>query len=205
MQKVTERNYCVFAPQGFITKCFLIFIVDEVKNFAANIFFKLVCQSHIGSRASLVSHVLDLCKKGGVHILKSSKILKWQKVSAVSSSTRIVEFRDKSQCVSHVLDLCKKGGVHILKISKILKRQKVSAVSSSTRIVESRDKSFVLNLKLLFTIVDCFLGGFPLRFFTVKLVCFIGFPKSLYLVLFIFLLHDFYMILIFVYFNKFYS
>ena len=250
MQKVTERNYCVFAPQGFVTKCFLIFIVDEVKNFAANIFFKLVCQSRIGSRASLVSHVLDLCKKGGVHILKSSKVLKWQKVSAVSSSTRIVEFRDKSQCVSHVLDLCKKGGVHILKSSKILKRQKVSAVSSSTRIVESRDKSqcvshmldlckkggvhilksskilkqqkvsavsssmrivesrdksFVLNIKLLFTIVDCFLGGFPLRFFTVKLVCFIGFPKSSYLVLFIFPLHDFYMILIFVYFNKFYS
>ena len=205
MQKVTERNYCVFAPQGFVTKCFLIFIVDEVKNFAANIFFKLVCQSRIGSRVSLVSHVLDLCKKGGVHILKSSKVLKRQKVSAVSSSTRIVESRDKSQCVSHVLDLCKKGGVHILKSSKILKRYKVSAVSSSMRIVESRDKSFVLNLKLLFTIVDCFLGGFPLRFFTVKLVCFIGFPKSSYLVLFIFPLHDFYMILMFVYFNKFYS
>ena len=42
MQKVTEalfsleRSYCVFAPQGFVTKCFLIFIVDEVKNFVAN-------------------------------------------------------------------------------------------------------------------------------------------------------------------------
>ena len=42
MQKVTEclilyeRSYCVFVPQGFVTKCFLIFIVDEVKNFAAN-------------------------------------------------------------------------------------------------------------------------------------------------------------------------
>ena len=42
MQKVTEtlfsleRSYCVFAPQGFVTKCFLIFIIDEVKNFAAN-------------------------------------------------------------------------------------------------------------------------------------------------------------------------
>ena len=41
VQKVTEclilseRSYCVFVPQGFITKCFLIFIVDEVKNFAA--------------------------------------------------------------------------------------------------------------------------------------------------------------------------
>ena len=42
MQKVTEclilseRSYCVFAPQGFVTKCFLIFIVDEVRNFATN-------------------------------------------------------------------------------------------------------------------------------------------------------------------------
>ena len=43
------------------------------------------------------------------------------------------------------------------------------------------------------------------RFFTVKLVCFIGFPGSSYLVLFIFLLHDFDMILMFICFNKFYS
>ena len=53
-------------------------------------------------------------------------------------------------------------------------------------IVESRDKGFVLDLKLLFTIVDCFSRRFPLGFFTVKLVCFIGFPGSSYLVLFIF-------------------
>ena len=77
-------------------------------------------------------------------------------------------------------------------------------MSSSTRIVESRDKGFVLDLKLLFIIVDCFSGRFPLRFFTVKLVCFIGFPGLSYLVLFIFLLHDFDMILMFVCFNKFY-
>ena len=42
-------------------------------------------------------------------------------------------------------------------------------------------------------------------FFTVKLVCFISFLGSSYLVLFIFLLHDFDMILMFVCFNKFYS
>ena len=72
-------------------------------------------------------------------------------------------------------------------------------------IVESRDKSFVLDLKLLFTIVDCFLGRFLPRFFTVKLVCFIGFLGSLYLVLFIFPLHDFDMILMIVCFNKIYS
>ena len=61
-------------------------------------------------------------------------------------------------------------------------------MSSSTGIVESRDKCFVLDLKLLFTIVNCFSGRFPPRFFTVKLVCFIGFPRSSYLVLFNFLL-----------------
>ena len=65
-------------------------------------------------------------------------------------------------------------------------------------IVVSRDKSFVLDLKILFTIMDCFSGRSPPRFFTVKLVCFIGFPESSYLVLFIFLLHDFDMILMFV-------
>ena len=78
-------------------------------------------------------------------------------------------------------------------------------MSSSTEIVESRDKSFVLDLKLLFTIVDCFLGRFPPRFFTMKLVCFIGVFRSSYLVLFILSLHDFDMILMFVCFNKFYS
>ena len=60
-------------------------------------------------------------------------------------------------------------------------------MSSSTGIVESRDKGFILDLKHLFTIVDCFSGRFPPRFFTVKLVYFIGFPRSSYLVLFIYL------------------
>ena len=70
MQKVIEclilfkRSYCVFAPYSFITKCLLIFIVDEVKNFATNIFFKLVCQSRTGSCASLISHVLGSMQKG---------------------------------------------------------------------------------------------------------------------------------------------
>ena len=42
MQKVTDALFFLkeaiasFAPQGFVTKCILIFIVDEVKNFAAN-------------------------------------------------------------------------------------------------------------------------------------------------------------------------
>ena len=95
-----------------------------------------------------------------------------------------------------------KSGIHILKSSEVLKQYKVSAISSSTRIVESRDKSFVLDLKLLFTIVNCFSGKFPPRFFTVKLVCFIGFSGSSYLVLFTIPL---YMILMFICFNKVYS
>ena len=78
-------------------------------------------------------------------------------------------------------------------------------MSSSIGIVEPRDKGFVLDLKLLFIIVDCFLGRFLPRFFTMKLVCFIGFPRSSYLVLFIFLLHDIDIILMFVCFNKVYS
>ena len=78
-------------------------------------------------------------------------------------------------------------------------------MSSSTGIVESRDKGFELDLKLLFIIVNCFSGRFPPEFFTVKLVGFIGFPGSSYLVLFIFSLHDFDMILMFVCFYKFYS
>ena len=42
MQKVTDAFFSLqeatasFAPQGFVTKCFLIFIVDEMKNFATN-------------------------------------------------------------------------------------------------------------------------------------------------------------------------
>ena len=43
MQKVTDALFSIkeatasFASLGFVTKCFLIFIVDKVKNFAANI------------------------------------------------------------------------------------------------------------------------------------------------------------------------
>ena len=62
----------------------------------------------------------------------------------------------------------------------------------------TRSETFFYYIGLLF-------GRFPPRFFTMKLVCFIGFPGSSYLVLFIFPLHDIDMILIFVCFNKFYS
>ena len=62
MQKVTEclilfeGSYCIFVPQGFVTKCFLIFIVDEVKNFAANNLFKLV--SYVRDIFLCIWHIL---------------------------------------------------------------------------------------------------------------------------------------------------
>ena len=46
-----KRSYCIFAPSDFVIKCFLIFIVNEVKNFAANNLLKLVIKSYTGIRA----------------------------------------------------------------------------------------------------------------------------------------------------------
>ena len=36
-------SYYIFAPRILWRRSFLIFIVDELKNFAANTFLKLVC------------------------------------------------------------------------------------------------------------------------------------------------------------------
>ena len=114
----------------------MIFIVDEVKNFAANnIFFKLL---------------------------------------------ELVTYWDSCKGVSHVL-----GFVHHWWRSYTWEVGS-SDVSSSTKIVEYRDKNFVLDLKLFFTIVNYFSGRFPPMLFTMKLVCFVGFPRSSYLFLFTF-------------------
>ena len=54
MQKVTDALFSLkevtasFALQSFVTKCLLIIIDDEVKNFAVNIFFKLVLKLRTG-------------------------------------------------------------------------------------------------------------------------------------------------------------
>ena len=86
--------------------------------------------------------------------------------------------------VCHVLGSMQKGWHSYIEQCRGSKVIKVSTVGSYMGIVESRVKGFVLDLKLLFTIVDYFSRRFPHRFFTVKLVCFIGFPGSSYLVLF---------------------
>ena len=73
MQKVIDAlfslkgSYCVFAPSGFVTKCFFIFIVDEVKNFATNNLLQV---------GELVTYWDPCNKKDGVHILKSLEVLK---------------------------------------------------------------------------------------------------------------------------------
>ena len=82
MQKVTDALFSLkeatasFAPQGFVTKFFLIYIVDEMKNFSTNIFFQLVIKTLAGIRAIGQSCTGIRASKGGVHTLKSSEVLK---------------------------------------------------------------------------------------------------------------------------------
>ena len=168
MQKVIDALFSLkeatasFASQGFVTKCFLIFIVDEVKNFAANnIFFKLLELVTYWDSCKAVSHVLE-----SVHH-------QWR------SYTR--EFRD-----SEVVE-----GFYY---KFIYGDCRVQGQRFCTRFETSLYYSGLLFRKVS-----------PQVFFTVKLICLIGFPGSSYLVLFNFSLHDFDIILMFVCFNKFYS
>ena len=89
--------------------------------------------------------------------------------------------------VSHVLGSTQKGWRSYIEEFRGSEAVKSFCCEFIFGIVESRDKGFVLDVTLLFTIVDCFSGRFPLNFFIVKLVCFIGFLRSSYLVLFFFL------------------
>ena len=58
-------------------------------------------------------------------------------------------------------------------------------------IVESRDKCFVLDLKLLFTIVDCFSGRFSPRVFYCETSLFHWFSSIIIsCLIYFFLLHD---------------
>ena len=146
-------------PQGFVTKCFLIFIVDEVKNFAANNIFKLlelvtyqepciIGQSSTGIRAS----------KGWHSYIEEFKIFE-----------AVEDFYYK-----FIYGDCKVQGQRFC-----------------TRFETSLYYSGLFFKKI-----------FPRVFFTVKLVCFIDFPRTSYLVLFTIPLC---MILILVCFKKIYS
>ena len=145
MQKVIDALFSLkeatasFAPQGFVTKCFLIFIVDEMKNFAANIFFQLVIKSRTGIRA------IDQSRTG----IRASK--RWR--------SYIEEFRGSETVKGFYCEFiygdCRVQG----------------------QMFCTRSETSLFYSGLLFRKVS------P-RFFTVKLVCFIGFPMSSYLVLF---------------------
>ena len=51
------RSYRICIPTGFATKCFLVFIVDEVKNFTTNI-IQVAEVSHVLGSVQRVSHKL---------------------------------------------------------------------------------------------------------------------------------------------------
>ena len=127
---------------GFCNQVLLDLIVDEVKNFAANIFFKLVCQSHTRNRASLVSHVLGSVQKG------------WRLYIEEFRSSETVE----GFYYEFIYEDCKVQG------QRFCTRSETSLYYSG----------------LYFGKVS------PQDFFTVKLVCFISFSRSSYLVLFTF-------------------
>ena len=149
MQKVTDALFFLkeaivsFAPQGFVTKCFLIFVVVEVKNFVTNIFFKLVCQSRTGSHASLVRHVLGSVQKGWRSYIKEFK------------GFEMIE----GFCCKFIYGDSRVQGQRFC----------------------TRSETSLYYNELLFRKVPL---PPPPRFFTVKLVCFIRFPKSSYLILF---------------------
>ena len=70
--------------QGFVTKCFLIFIVDEVKNFVANnIHSSCWNQSRTKIRAKGLSQIRGLCIKGKKATIRSSSIGYWSEGSTV--------------------------------------------------------------------------------------------------------------------------
>ena len=164
MQKVTEclifssRSCCVCTPQGFVIKCFLIFIVDEVKNLAT---YNLL-------QVGVLATYWEPCIIGQLHTRIRTK--RWH--------SYIEEFRDSEA----VEGFCCKFiyGDYRVQGQKFCIRSKTSFYYSE-----------LLSGKVS-----------PQVFFFVKLVCFISFPRSSYLVLFTFLLC---MILMFVRFSKVFS
>ena len=67
--------------------------------------------------------------------------------------------------VSHVLGSMQKGWRSYIEEFRGSEAVKGFYCEFIYGIVKSRDKGFVLDLKLFFTIVDCFSGRFSLRFF----------------------------------------
>ena len=76
------RSCCVCAPQGFVT-IFQIFIVDELKNFAANNLLQLMIEvAYWDSRNWLVTYQVPCIKMRNFHY-RTSPIGYWGKFSTV--------------------------------------------------------------------------------------------------------------------------
>ena len=58
-------------PLGFVAKYFLIFIIDEVKNFAANNIIQVAGVSHVLGSMQMVSHRLEICALKGRRLLQN--------------------------------------------------------------------------------------------------------------------------------------
>ena len=81
-------------PQDFITKCILIFIVDEVKNFVANNVVQVTGVSHVlGFVQKGQSQIRDLCIKGENALQDQVELVIGVKVQlqvGVSGQTKVV-------------------------------------------------------------------------------------------------------------------
>ena len=73
-------SYCICTPHGIVTKCFPIFIVNEVKNFAANNIYSSARVSYLLGSVQRVSHKLEVCaSKGKKATTRWSPIRYWSK------------------------------------------------------------------------------------------------------------------------------
>ena len=77
------KSYCIFTPRVLWSRSFLIFIVDELKNFVANNLFKLLELVTYWDPCTLVSHVLRLMHQGKDCCYNTSSIGYWGKGSTV--------------------------------------------------------------------------------------------------------------------------
>ena len=88
------RTYYICTPQDFITKCILIFIVNEIKNFVANNVVQVAGVSHVlGSVQKGQSQIEDLCIKGENALQDQVELVIGVKVQlqvGVSGQTKIV-------------------------------------------------------------------------------------------------------------------
>ena len=120
------RSYYIYTPQDFVTKCFLIFIIDEVKNFAANNIHSS-CRSQSRTRfhaKGLVTNWRFVHQgKDGYYKIKSnwvleqrfnSKLVFWDRPRAVSKISHTYNRLIVDQWILGGGDLKITGGVFVL-------------------------------------------------------------------------------------------